>query len=93
MCDALPSPGNHDKLVINDQATSLVALVDQMHQNWDRGDNAANDDLVVQIREHIRRHQSFTPALLTGGVSRKDRGGFIPGVDRETSSLRNRQCS
>lgn len=35
----------------------LAALIDQMQQNWDLGDNAANDDLVVEIREHIRRQR------------------------------------
>lgn len=35
----------------------LAALIDQMQQNWDLGDNAANDDLVFEIREHIRRQR------------------------------------
>ncbi|HEU0086555.1 MAG TPA: hypothetical protein VFQ77_02685 [Pseudonocardiaceae bacterium] len=35
----------------------LADLIDQLQQNWDQGDNAANDDIVVQIREHIRRQQ------------------------------------
>lgn len=35
----------------------LAALIDQMQQNWDLGDNAANDDLVIQIREHIRQQR------------------------------------
>lgn len=36
----------------------LGALLDQLHRNWDRGDNAANDDLVLLIREQIRRHHA-----------------------------------
>lgn len=35
----------------------LTDLIEQMHRNWDQGNNAANDDLVVQIREHIRRQR------------------------------------
>src|ERR1051326_4210585 len=31
-----------------------------MQQNWDLGDNAANDDLVFEIREHIRRQRVTT---------------------------------
>ena len=82
MCEPPSPPGDQDELVIDGQNMSLAALVDQMHQNWDRGDNAANDDLVVQIRDHIRRHQTATPALLTGGVWRKDGGVCVTGGDR-----------
>lgn len=40
----------------------LAALIDQMQQNWDLGDNAANDDLVIRIREHIRQQRLQTDA-------------------------------
>ncbi len=39
------------------QENLLAALIDQMQQNWDLGNDAANDVLVVQIREHIRRQR------------------------------------
>jgi hypothetical protein len=89
MCEPPSPPGDQDELVIDAQNVSLAALVEQMHQNWDRGDNAANDDLVVQIREHIRRHQAATPALVTGSVWRKDRG-CIP--LREVTGEAGRHC-
>ena len=38
----------------------LAALIDQLQQNWDLGDNVANDDLVVEIRAHIRRQRMTT---------------------------------
>ena len=54
-----PRPhGDQGELVIEGQESFLAALVDQMHRNWALGDNAANDELVVQIRDHIRRHQA-----------------------------------
>lgn len=40
-----------------DHANSLAAMIDQLQENWDRGDDEANDDLVLQIRQHIRRQR------------------------------------
>lgn len=40
-----------------DHVNSLAAMIDQLQQNWDLGDDAANDDLVLQIRQHIRRQR------------------------------------
>ncbi|MGH3925999.1 MAG: hypothetical protein ACRDTT_24600 [Pseudonocardiaceae bacterium] len=57
-CEPSPRPDDQDDLVIDRQENPLVALIYQMEQNWDQGNNAANDDLVVQIREHIRRQQA-----------------------------------
>lgn len=34
--------------------SALAALIDQLRQNWDTDDHAANDDLVIRIRELIR---------------------------------------
>lgn len=48
LTDDQPTPGRDNP---------LAALIDQLQQNWDLGNNAANDDLVVQIREHIRRQR------------------------------------
>lgn len=53
-----PHPDDQDQLVIESQKNSLAALIDQMRQNWDQDNNAANDDLVVQIRQHIRQQQA-----------------------------------
>lgn len=72
MCESLPSAGDQDELLaIDGQDISLAVLLDQIHQNWALGDNAANDDLVMQIREHIRRRQAATqrttkPAVMGG---------------------------
>jgi len=41
----------------DDHANPLAAMIDQLRENWDRGNDAANDDLVVQIRQHIRRQR------------------------------------
>ena len=57
MSDGEPAPLAHDPVVI-DRENPLAALIDQLQQNWDLGNNAANDDLVVQIRDHIRRQRS-----------------------------------
>lgn len=46
-----------DDYSIAGRENPLAALIDQMQQNWDLGDNAANDDLVIEIREHIRRQR------------------------------------
>lgn len=43
--------------VATDHANSLGAMIDQLRKNWDLGDDAANDDLVVQIRQHIRNQR------------------------------------
>ncbi len=43
-----------DGAPLEDGDVLLTALIEQMHRNWDQGNNAANDDLVVRIREHIR---------------------------------------
>ncbi|MGH3912220.1 MAG: hypothetical protein ACRDTC_02230 [Pseudonocardiaceae bacterium] len=40
-----------------DQANHLAAMIDQLQENWDLGDEVANDDLVVQIRKHIHRQR------------------------------------
>lgn len=37
-----------------DHANSLAAMIDQLQHNWHLGDDAANEDLVGQIRQHIR---------------------------------------
>lgn len=71
----------------------LAALIDQMQQNWDLGDNAANDDLIVEIREHIRtqRRKEFDcidlPPTRNGhamgghAMSGHPLGGHPPGRD------------
>ncbi len=64
-CELRPHPDEQYELVIDSPGNRLAALIDQMEQNWDQGNNAANDDLVVRIREHIRQQQATT-ALLTG---------------------------
>lgn len=51
----------------------LAALIDQMQQNWDLGDNIANDDLVIRIREHIREQR------LQAEVCSVDRAAARPG--------------
>lgn len=38
----------------------LTDLIEQMYRNWDQGNNAANSDLVVRIREHIRHQRKTT---------------------------------
>ncbi|MGH3904428.1 MAG: hypothetical protein ACRDTE_09595 [Pseudonocardiaceae bacterium] len=53
-----PHPDDQDQLITDSQENPLAALIDQMQQNWDRGNNAANDDLVFQIRQHIRQQQA-----------------------------------
>lgn len=40
-----------------DHASPLAAMIDQLQECWDLGDDAASDDLVVQIRKHIRRQR------------------------------------
>ena len=40
-----------------DQANHLAAMIDQLRESWDLGDDLANDDLVVQIRKHIHRQR------------------------------------
>lgn len=64
-CELPPDPDYDQDEPGIDQENSLAALIDRMAQNWDQGNNAANDDLVVQIREHIRQQQATT-ALLIG---------------------------
>ena len=63
-CELTPHPDGQYELVSDSPGNRLAALIDQMEQNWDQGDDAANDDLVVRIREHIR--QQVTTALLIG---------------------------
>jgi hypothetical protein len=49
-----PSGDYLDRQLVPGYDSLLTNLIEQMHRNWDQGDNAANDDLVVRIREHIR---------------------------------------
>jgi hypothetical protein len=49
-----PSGAQSDGQVATSSDSLLTTLIEQMHRNWDQGNNAANDDLVVRIREHIR---------------------------------------
>ncbi|MGH3978023.1 MAG: hypothetical protein ACRDRZ_03315 [Pseudonocardiaceae bacterium] len=46
-----------DEQVIASREDLTAALLGQMERNWERGDNAANDDLVVQICDVIRLRQ------------------------------------
>lgn len=36
----------------------LATLIEQLQENWDHDNNAANDELVMRIREHIRRQRA-----------------------------------
>ena len=51
-----PTPADEDLdgPALPDGDALLTTLIEQMHRNWDQGDNAANDVLMVRIREHIR---------------------------------------
>lgn len=49
--------GDSPDCVGADHANPLAAMIDQLQQNWHLGDDAANEDLVVQIRQHIRRQR------------------------------------
>ncbi|MGH3923633.1 MAG: hypothetical protein ACRDTT_12325 [Pseudonocardiaceae bacterium] len=40
-----------------DHANSLAAMIDQLQEKWELGDAAANDDLVLQIRQRIHRQR------------------------------------
>lgn len=40
-----------------DQANHLAAMIDQLQENWDRGDDVTNDELVMRIRKHIHRQR------------------------------------
>ncbi|MGH3907179.1 MAG: hypothetical protein ACRDTE_23835 [Pseudonocardiaceae bacterium] len=66
-CELTPHPDDQYELVIDSPGNRLAALIDQMEQNWDQGNNAANDDLVVRIREHIRQQQATTALLIGDG--------------------------
>ncbi len=82
-CEPASSTDDQDQRVVVSDENPLAALIDQLQRNWDQGDNAANDDLVVRIREHIRRQRSnddlgrddLTPALRFAG--REDDGGRV----------------
>lgn len=51
-------PSGHDPDAdVADPANPLAAMIDQLQENWDLGDDEANDDLMVQIRRHIRRER------------------------------------
>jgi len=72
MTDDFPRPGDDQgEQVIRDDGDLLANLISQLQRNWDRDDNAANDDLVVRIREHMRSQRDAaapprwdtTPAL------------------------------
>lgn len=39
-------------------ADLLATLIEQLQENWDHDDNAANDELVMRIRELIRRQRA-----------------------------------
>lgn len=55
MADEFPRPSDdRGDQVIAGNDDPLTTLIDQLQRNWDQGDNAANDDLVVRIRERIR---------------------------------------
>ncbi|MGH3798123.1 MAG: hypothetical protein ACRDSP_25005 [Pseudonocardiaceae bacterium] len=62
-CESPPHPDDQDELATDSQENPVAALIDQMTRNWDHGNNAANDDLVVRIREHIRQQQTTTALL------------------------------
>lgn len=51
-CEPPTRPADQDEVV--NQEDPLLALINQMGLNWDQDDNAANDDLVLQIHERIR---------------------------------------
>lgn len=59
---------------LGSRESPLAALIDQLQQNWDLGDNAANDDLVFEIREHIRRQRLLAESGGTGRPPARDRG-------------------
>lgn len=51
------STGDHEVWEPGTEANPLAALIDRLQRNWAVGDNTANDDLMVQIREYIRRQR------------------------------------
>ncbi|MFN2496392.1 MAG: hypothetical protein ABR608_10875 [Pseudonocardiaceae bacterium] len=52
--EAPPSGEHRGEAALAGADSVLTTLIEQMHRNWDQGNNAANDDLVVRIRDHIR---------------------------------------
>lgn len=73
-CELTPHPDDQCELVGDSPGNRLAALIDQMEQNWDQGNNAANDDLVVRIREHIRQQQATTALLIGDGREQNGAG-------------------
>lgn len=53
-----PTPlGDSPEVSCIDQANHLAAMIDQLQENWNLGEDVANDDLMVQIRKHIHRQR------------------------------------
>jgi hypothetical protein len=61
----------------------LAALIEQMQQNWDLGNNAANDEVVIQIRAHILRQRLDAALCAADPVSAVE--GPPRGPDQEAS--------
>jgi hypothetical protein len=60
-----PAGRVQDECGTPEPADLLATLIEQLQENWDHGDNAANDDVVMRIREHIRRQQAAAPGPRT----------------------------
>lgn len=80
-----PGDGQGEQIVAEDDDT-LVTLIAQLQRNWDRDDNAANDDLVVRIRERIRRRRAL--AAPDDGDSRPEPGGCPTGWEADLAVAR-----
>ncbi|MCA1705207.1 MAG: hypothetical protein LC808_18900 [Actinobacteria bacterium] len=49
---------DHDGRSTPMPADPLATLIEQLQENWHHDNHAANDELVMRIREHIRRQQA-----------------------------------
>ncbi|MGH3794524.1 MAG: hypothetical protein ACRDRT_06005 [Pseudonocardiaceae bacterium] len=56
--ELIPDSDDQDEQYVLIPPNRLAALVDQMQRNWDHDNHAANEVLVVRIREHIRQQQA-----------------------------------
>jgi hypothetical protein len=63
MTAQLPPPGDdQDERGVADNDDLLTLMIDELQRNWEREDNAANDELVIRIREHLRSQRPATPS-------------------------------